>query len=284
MGKSIVFDKIINECSKNNKIYLDDIKNYKLTDREFDEFLCCLNLKNIELCIGDKENNQDKDVDLYIDDSMDQFLNEIGKYKLLSKEEEVVLFKLYKQGNMNARKQLIESNLRLVVSVAKRRYLRKNENSIQMLDLCQEGTKGLMRAIETFDVDKGCKFSPYATWLIDKKIARYIWENDRTIRIPSGARTKINGIKHFKKEFMQKNNRLPNIQEYMDGLNMKEDQVKIYLEASLDLCSLDATINEEKDISLPDGSCKLENENRVIDCGLGIRLSGLLEDLSLLGA
>jgi len=252
MENVIVFDKIVKECSKNNKINFDDLKQYNLSEDKFNDLLVYLSSKGIEMFVSNEIEDKIDISEHCDDDSVKQFLKEISKYSLLTPEEEINLLKSYKQGNESARKQLIESNLRLVVSVAKRKNCGRYYSSSSFLDLVQQGTLGLMTAIEKFDVDKGFRLSTYAVWWIDQSIGRYILNDEKTIRIPVSAQEKMKQIKSFQQKFIETNNRVPSIEECAKALKISKEDINTYINASMEVYSLDMPVNDEKDLYLYD--------------------------------
>lgn len=184
-----------------------------------------------------------------LDDSMKIYLKEIGKIPLLSKQEELEIAKRISEGDEEAKQILIESNLRLVVSIA-RKYARKE---MPILDLIQEGTLGLIKAAEKFDYTKGFKFSTYATWWIRQAITRAIADQARTIRIPVHMVETINKLTRIQRQLIQELGREPSaeeIAEKMDG--MTPEKVREIQKISLEPVSLETPIGEEDDSHLGD--------------------------------
>lgn len=182
------------------------------------------------------------------DDPVHLYLKEIGNYPLLSLEEEVELAKRIEQGDDTARQLLAESNLRLVVSIAKR-YVGRG---LSFLDLIQEGNLGLIKAVEKFDYSKGFKFSTYATWWIRQAITRSIADQSRTIRIPVHMSEVINRTYRVSRNLLQALGREPTEQELADALELSPEKVREILKVSADPISLDTPIGEEDDSHLGD--------------------------------
>ncbi|HWT26449.1 MAG TPA: RNA polymerase sigma factor RpoD [Mobilitalea sp.] len=182
------------------------------------------------------------------DDPVHLYLKEIGNYPLLSLADEIELAKKIEQGDENARKLLAESNLRLVVSIAKR-YVGRG---LSFLDLIQEGNLGLIKAVEKFDYTKGYKFSTYATWWIRQAITRSIADQSRTIRIPVHMSEVINKTYRVSRNLLQTLGREPSEQELADALNLPIEKVREILKVSADPISLDTPIGEEDDSHLGD--------------------------------
>jgi RNA polymerase primary sigma factor len=182
------------------------------------------------------------------DDPVHLYLKEIGNYPLLSMADEVELAKKIAEGDEYAKQLLAESNLRLVVSIAKR-YVGRG---LSFLDLIQEGNLGLIKAVEKFDYTKGYKFSTYATWWIRQAITRSIADQSRTIRIPVHMSEVINKTYRVSRNLLQDLGREPTEQELADAMNLPIDKVREILKVSADPISLDTPIGEEDDSHLGD--------------------------------
>ncbi len=183
-----------------------------------------------------------------IDDPVRMYLKEIGKVPLLSAEEELVLAEKMAQGDVKAKQQLVEANLRLVVSIAKR-YVNRG---MFFLDLIQEGNLGLMKAVEKFDYGKGYKFSTYATWWIRQAITRAIADQARTIRIPVHMVETINRVLRVSRQLLQENGRDASEEEIANELNMPVEKVREILKIAQEPVSLEMPIGEEEDSHLGD--------------------------------
>lgn len=182
------------------------------------------------------------------DDPVKLYLKEIGTYPLLSVEEEISLAKRIEQNDENAKQTLAESNLRLVVSIAKR-YVGRG---LSFLDLIQEGNLGLIKAVDKFDYTKGYKFSTYATWWIRQAITRSIADQSRTIRIPVHMSEVINKTYRVSRSLLQELGREPTEQELANAMNLSVEKVREILKVSADPISLDTPIGEEDDSHLGD--------------------------------
>ena len=182
------------------------------------------------------------------DDPVKLYLKEIGSYPLLSIAEEIELAKRIEKGDEHAKKILTESNLRLVVSIAKR-YVGRG---LSFLDLIQEGNLGLIKAVEKFDYTKGYKFSTSATWWIRQAITRSIADQSRTIRIPVHMSEVINKTYRVSRNLLQELGREPSEQELADAMNLPIEKVREILKVSADPISLDTPIGEEDDSHLGD--------------------------------
>ena len=183
-----------------------------------------------------------------VDDPVRMYLKEIGKVPLLSPDEEIELAKKIELGDEEAKKKLAESNLRLVVSIAKRYAGR----GMQLLDLIQEGNLGLIKAVEKFDYRKGYKFSTYATWWIRQAITRAIADQARTIRIPVHMVETINRLVRTQRQLVQKLGREATPEELVKELDMPVERVREIMKISQDPVSLETPIGEEEDSHLGD--------------------------------
>lgn len=183
-----------------------------------------------------------------IEDPVRMYLKEIGKIPLLSTEEEIELAKRMELGDPEAKKRLAETNLRLVVSIAKR-YVGRG---MQFLDLIQEGNLGLIKAVEKFDYTKGYKFSTYATWWIRQAITRSIADQARTIRIPVHMVETINRLIRTSRQLLQELGREPQPEEIADAMNLPVERVREIMKISQEPVSLETPIGEEEDSHLGD--------------------------------
>ncbi len=182
------------------------------------------------------------------DDSVRMYLREIGRIPLLTTEEEIRLAKRMEQGDITAKKRLIEANLRLVVSIAKK-YIGRG---LTLLDLIQEGNTGLLRAVEKFDYHKGYKFSTYATWWIRQAITRAIADQARTIRIPVHMVETINKLIRVQRQLVQDLGREPLPEEIAAEMGVAVEKVEHILKISQETVSLEAPVGEEEDSRLGD--------------------------------
>lgn len=183
-----------------------------------------------------------------LEDPVRMYLKEIGKIPLLGMEDEVELAKKMELGDPEARKRLAESNLRLVVSIAKR-YVGRG---MQFLDLIQEGNLGLIKAVEKFDYTKGYKFSTYATWWIRQAITRAIADQARTIRIPVHMVETINRLVRTSRQLLQELGREPTTEEIAARLELPVERVSEIMKMSQEPVSLETPIGEEEDSHLGD--------------------------------
>ena len=183
-----------------------------------------------------------------VDEPIKMYLREIGQIPLLSYEEEIEYAQKVLNGDEEAKQKLIESNLRLVVSIAKKHTNR----GLKMLDLIQEGNMGLMKAVEKFEYEKGFKFSTYATWWIRQAITRAIADQGRTIRIPVHMIETINKIKKESRIILQETGKEPTAEELSKKLELPVEKVKNILEMNQDPISLETPVGSEEDSELGD--------------------------------
>ena len=186
--------------------------------------------------------------DVKINDPVRMYLKEIGRINLLTSDEEFEYAKRAEEGDEEAKRMLAESNLRLVVSIAKR-YVGRG---MLFLDLIQEGNIGLMKAVDKFDATKGYKFSTYATWWIRQAITRAIADQARTIRVPVHMVETINKLARVQRQLTQELNREPTDEEIAKKLGVSIDKVREVYKISQDPVSLETPIGEEDDSHLGD--------------------------------
>ena len=179
----------------------------------------------------------------FSDDSVRLYLREIGKIPLLSNEEEVDLAYRIVKGEKKAKDKMVEANMRLVVSIAKR----YSGRGLDFLDLIQEGNTGLLRAVEKFDPDKGFKFSTYATWWIRQAITRAIADQARTIRIPVHMVETINKVLRATRKLTNELNREPTVEEIAKEMGMEPEKIDYVMKIKQDIASLDATVGRDGD-------------------------------------
>ncbi len=191
------------------------------------------------------------EIDLTVEPSLDSlrlYLRAIGRVNLLTAEQEVLLARRIERGDMRAKKQMIEANLRLVVSIAKS-YLGRG---LTFLDLIQEGSMGLIRAVEKFDYRRGYKFSTYATWWIRQAVTRAIADKGRTIRIPVHMVERLNKVVHVERQLVQQLGREPTPDEIARELDTTVREVRDVLRMAQQPVSLEKPIGEEEDSELGD--------------------------------
>jgi RNA polymerase primary sigma factor len=191
------------------------------------------------------------EIDLTVEPSLDSlrlYLRSIGRVSLLTAEQEVMLARRIERGDMLAKQQMIEANLRLVVSIAKS-YLGRG---LTFLDLIQEGSMGLIRAVEKFDYRRGYKFSTYATWWIRQAVTRAIADKGRTIRIPVHMVEKLNKVVHVERQLVQSLGREPTPEEIAKELETTVREVRDVLRMAQQPISLEKPIGEEEESELGD--------------------------------
>ena len=213
----------------------DDIPDEELLLSDEDE----VDMENLDLSIPDG---------ISIEDPVRMYLKEIGTVPLLTTEEELTLAKRKAEGDEYAKERLIEANLRLVVSIAKRYTGR----GMSFLDLVQEGNLGLIKGVEKFDYTKGYKLSTYATWWIRQAITRAIADQARTIRIPVHMVETINKLIRVSRQLLQELGREPTPEEISEEMGMPVDRVREILKISQEPVSLETPIGEEEDSHLGD--------------------------------
>jgi RNA polymerase primary sigma factor len=220
------------------------------------------------------------ELDLSVEQSLDSlrlYLRSIGRVPLLSAEEEVCLSKRIERGDISAKQHMVEANLRLVVSIAKG-YIGRG---LTFLDLIQEGSLGLIRAVEKFDYRRGYKFSTYATWWIRQAVTRAIADKGRTIRIPVHMVERLNKVIHAERQLIQQLGREPSTAEIAAELDYTEHEVREVTRMAQQPVSLEKPVGEEEDSALADfiedaaaespfeiasGALRRENVTRVLSC------------------
>ena len=259
--------KLVHEGLEKGFLNYDEIaqglEEAELTKEQVDDLYSYLIDHGVELVEGETHKwphheqvqPEDEKVTLKLDlshepslDSLRLYLREIGKVPLLTAGQEVTLAKRIERGDMTAKTQMIEANLRLVVSIAKG-YLGRG---LSFLDLIQEGSLGLIRAVEKFDYRRGYKFSTYATWWIRQAVTRAIADKARTIRIPVHMVEKLNKVVHTERQLVQGLGREPRPEEIADELDMTTAEVREILRMAQQPISLEKPIGEEEDSELGD--------------------------------
>lgn len=248
------------EVEKIEQIY-DKIEelNIEITDRESvlpkdEEIIEVEEIDDDDDLSDDKEDDDDDKMEIKVpkgvkvDDPVRMYLKEIGNIPLLTQEEEIEIAKRIEAGSEEAKAELAEANLRLVVSIAKR-YMGRG---MPFLDLIQEGNLGLMKAVEKFEYKKGFKFSTYATWWIRQAITRAIADQARTIRIPVHMVETINKLLRVQRQLLQELGREPTPEEMAVELEMDVERVREIQKISQEPVSLETPIGEEEDSHLGD--------------------------------
>jgi RNA polymerase primary sigma factor len=241
------------------------LEDVELTKEQSDDFYAHLVDRSIELVEGEQhkyppqeqpalaedETKAAPKLDLSVEPSLDSlrlYLREIGKVPLLTADQEVCLAKRVERGDMAAKTQMIEANLRLVVSIAKPHVGR----GLSFLDLIQEGSLGLIRAVEKFDYRRGFKFSTYATWWIRQAVARAVADRGRTIRIPVHMVERLNKVVRIERQLVQQLARQPRAEEIAAELAITSEEVREVLRMAKLPLSLENPLGEEDDAKLGD--------------------------------
>jgi RNA polymerase primary sigma factor len=238
------------------------LEDVELTKDQIEDFYTYLIDHGVELVEGEThkhppheqpqpEEEKVPKLDLSVEPSLDSlrlYLRSIGRVPLLTADQEVYLAKRIERGDMAAKTQMIEANLRLVVSIAKS-YLGRG---LSFLDLIQEGSLGLIRAVEKFDYRKGYKFSTYATWWIRQAVTRAIADKARTIRIPVHMVEKLNKVVHIERQLVQRLGREPRPDEIASELELTTEEVREILRMAQHPVSLEKPIGEEEESELGD--------------------------------
>ena len=234
------------------------IEDVELTKEQVEDFYTYLIDHGIELVEGLEhkapphdqpalaEEEKGPKLDLTVEPSLDSlrlYLREIGKVPLLTADEEVSLAKRIERGDMSAKTQMIEANLRLVVSIAKG-YLGRG---LSFLDLIQEGSLGLIRAVEKFDYRKGFKFSTYATWWIRQAVARALADKARTIRMPVHVVEKLNKIGRIERKLLAELGRDPSVDEIARELELQPDEIEHIRRSAQAPVSLEKPVGDEEE-------------------------------------
>jgi RNA polymerase primary sigma factor len=259
--------KLVQDGTEKGFLTYDEIvaglEEVDLSKEQIEDFYTYLIDHSIELVEGEKykhppheqpalaEEEKGPKLDLSVEPSLDSlrlYLREIGKVPLLTADQEVYLAKRIERGEMAAKTHMIEANLRLVVSIAKS-YLGRG---LSFLDLIQEGSLGLIRAVEKFDYRKGYKFSTYATWWIRQAVTRAIADKARTIRIPVHMVEKLNKVVHIERQLVQRLGREPQPDEIALELEMTTEEVREILRMAQLPVSLEKPVGEEEESELGD--------------------------------
>ena len=224
---------------------------YELTELEQDALLRELDQRTIEIVELSQQSEVVAAITAPVEtttDALQLFLREAGRHQLLTAAQEVELAKRIERGDMEAKERMIQSNLRLVVSIAKN----YRNQGLPFLDLIQEGTLGLIRAVEKFDWRRGFKFSTYATWWIRQAITRAIADQARTIRIPVHMVETINKLIRIQRQLLQDLGREPTPEEIGREMEFSPEKVREILKVSQEPVSLETPIGEEADSHLGD--------------------------------
>ena len=296
--------------SKNNTLDINDINDFfkgvSLTPEQLENIYTYLEGKNIDVLrvmtdeqtdlesmvlddddnfTNDEDNEEDIDLDaidlldgIGTEDPVRMYLKEIGTVPLLTAEEETELAKRKAEGDVEAKERLIEANLRLVVSIAKRYTGR----GMSFLDLVQEGNLGLIKGVEKFDYTKGYKLSTYATWWIRQSVTRALADQARTIRVPVHMVETINKMSKMQRKLTLELGYEPSVAELAQALDMSEEKVMEIMQIAREPASLEPPIGEEDDSNLGDfvaDSNAVTPEGNVESVMLREHIDILLDDL-----
>lgn len=223
-----------------------DLKERGIEVLEMDEQAGDLNLEDV---LSEENENDNEEAFLPLDDSVKAYLKEIGSIALLSKEEELELAVRIEEGDELAREKMINANLRLVVTVAKRHVRGSN---MGFLDLIQEGNIGLMKAVEKYDYHKGYKFSTYAMWWIRQAVTRAIADQSRTIRIPVHMKEQMGKVTRASRKFLVDTGRDPSVEELSEIMGIPEERMREIVKLYGDTISLDTPVGDDEDCMLKD--------------------------------
>jgi RNA polymerase primary sigma factor len=290
--------KLVQDGQEKGFLTYDEIvtglEDVELTKEQIEDFYTYMIDHGIELVEGEQHKHppheqpalaeEDKNapkLDLTVEPSLDSlrlYLREIGKVPLLTADQEVYLAKRIERGDMAAKTQMIEANLRLVVSIAKG-YLGRG---LSFLDLIQEGSLGLIRAVEKFDYRKGYKFSTYATWWIRQAVTRAIADKARTIRIPVHMVEKLNKVVHIERQLVQRLGREPRPDESADEREKTTEEERESLRRAQLPVSLEKPIGEEEESSLGDFVPDEQAESPFDTASLSLRREDIENALSSL--
>ncbi len=260
MDKKLELDveNLIQSAKKTNEIHEEDIESklvkHELTPEIMAGIISMFEDEGVKVIPSEDIEVKDEDLKeiistVKVDDPVKMYLKDIGTVQLLTSEQEVELAKKILEGDMSAKSELIERNLKLVVSIAKK-YV--NRSSMQFLDLIQEGNLGLVKAVEKFDYTKGFRFSTYATWWIRQAITRAIADQARTIRIPVHMVETIHKLSRVSKQLMQELGRDPTTAEVAERMGISEQRVNEIQKIAQDPVSLESPVGEEDESKIGD--------------------------------
>jgi RNA polymerase primary sigma factor len=279
-GKIVEYKKIMNVMEKVQMSESDVEIMYAILDQEgidYAEAGAALHPDSAHQEADDADDSDIEDVDLK--DPIKMYLKEIGKISLLSFDEEIELAKRIENGELDAKKKLIESNLRLVVSIAKK----YTGHSLSFLDLVQEGNVGLIRAVEKYDYRRGFRFSTYASWWIRQAVTRALADQSRVIRVPVHMVESINKIQRAERHLYQKLGRPATHEEIAKELGLPVKKIREYLKVSQEPISLETPLGTDKDNRLGDfveDKRAISPEEKVVDLHFKDQLYEVLNNLT----
>ena len=243
-------ENLLKQASENKQtICIDDIISLNLSEEEYSAVVNVLKQKGISIV---ESVEPSIDVDAFTDDIVRQYLLEISQIPVLTPEEERALFEEYAAtGSKQIRNKIIDSNLKLVVSIAKKSSVKMHNTTLSLLDLIQDGNEGLMKAVDKFDVSLGYKFSTYATWWIRQAISRGIICTGRTVRLPVHMSDEYSKIKKYISEIVVRDGVEPTEEEIAEALKTTPERIREVLSmvelTNTTHCSLDDPIGQEND-------------------------------------
>ncbi len=252
------YNKLYEKAKAKKRISEDDVymrfMKYETSAAEIEEVFEKLRENGIEVYQEDPNQMDTTNYEIFVDqincdDPVKMYLKDIGRVQLLNPEQERALSERVAKGDEDAKQQLCEANLRLVVNIAKR-Y--SGKNGMQFLDLIQEGNIGLMKAVERYDYTKGFRFSTYATWWIRQSITRAMADQLRTIRLPVHMVETINRLGRVVKKLTQALGREPSVEEIAKEMDMPVEKVMEVQKIALDPISLESPVGEEEDSKIGD--------------------------------
>lgn len=270
-------DIIIEKIGNEKKVNIEDLYRFTATPEQLDEVASVLSNRGIKIVeLEDKQTEKN----ILSDDFVAKYLKEISGFDVLTPAEENKLFIEYVNGNHNLKNKLINSNLKLVVSVAKRyKNVVIDMPALSFLDLIQYGNIGLIKAIDKYDPYTGNKFSSYATWWIMQEITRAITDHKQLIRVPSHVQLQINKFENYKKNYVMENMKEPSINDYCKYFNMRQEQVENILLSTKGMVSMNDTIkdNSEEGSNITVGECLVAECNVEEEAINKIRIKRILE-------
>lgn len=241
---------LVNRAIKNNNTIKESLIYNVFKTEEIESVFSYL--ENLNICIAPDEDELELDIEvgeLPMGDSIKIYMRQICQYDLLTLDEEIELAEKISKGDEEAKQALINANLRLVVSIAKKYH---GHAGISFLDIIQEGNIGLMKAAERFDAKKGYRFSTYATYWIKQAISRGLADQSRTIRIPVHMTELASKIEKVNKELTQILNREPSVEEIADEMNVPVEKIVALHEMQKETLSLDCKVNTDDEANIGD--------------------------------
>lgn len=275
--------KIIEEKKINQKRFEEIMESCNLNDKEYCEFVDEIISKGVQIIHSEGEVEKEKEdayEDYYTEDIVNQYFHDISTYNLLTKEEEMRIIRNAKSGDEEAKEIIIMSNLRLVAKIA----LHYCKSGVYYLDLIQEGTIGLISAIDKFDVEKGYKFSTYATWWIKKEIIDALKKKVNMIKIPNYIYLMHKKIQIFEEDYLNETGSRPSIEEISNALEISEsDIVKVKKAVEMNMINIKYLDGKEDDdgMEIKDYSTINEIDSELENLQQKNRVSTLLNRLNL---